>query len=100
MLSKFCYLLSKSEEFMAIVSSVKVSKRYQISVPAAARHLLNINSGDRLLVDSQDGILVLVPEPENYTQVLSGLHKEIWDGLIAQEYINQERSAWTDSQND
>ena len=65
---------------MTNITSVKVSKRYQIAVPALARQLLNIKSGDRLLVDIQDGIMVLLPEPENYTEAMAGLHKEIWDG--------------------
>jgi AbrB family looped-hinge helix DNA binding protein len=82
---------------MTVSTSVKVSKRYQIAVPAVARELLNIKSGDRLLVDIQDGIIVLIPEPNSYTQVLAGLHKEIWEGVDAQKYVNEERSSWADS---
>lgn len=79
---------------MAKYTTVKVSKRYQIAVPSLARQLLSIKSGDRLLVDIQDGIMVLIPEPENYTKAMAGLHKEIWQGLDAQEYIHEERNAW------
>jgi AbrB family looped-hinge helix DNA binding protein len=82
---------------MTVSTSVKVSKRYQIAVPAIAREILNIKSGDRLLVDIQDGIIVLIPEPENYTQSMSGLHKEIWEGLDAQKYVEEERNSWADS---
>jgi len=39
--------------------SVKVSSRYQIVVPRIARERLNIQRGDRLLVDVQDGLLIL-----------------------------------------
>lgn len=78
-------------------TTVKVSKRYQIAVPAIARQLLNIHSGDRLLVDVQDGILLLLPEPDSYTDALSGLHKEIWEGSNTQEYLDQGRNAWGDS---
>ncbi len=85
---------------MTNITSVKVSKRYQIAVPALARQLLNIKSGDRLLVDIQDGIMVLLPEPENYTEAMAGLHKEIWDGADAQEYVDQERNAWAGSAKD
>ena len=35
-------------------TTVKVSSRYQIAVPASVRAHLNIHSGDRLLVDIQD----------------------------------------------
>lgn len=75
--------------------SVKVSNRYQIAVPQHARKRLKIKSGDRLLVDVQDGMIVLLPEPENYTQTLAGLHREIWEKSGA--YIIGERNAWTDS---
>ncbi len=74
--------------------SVKVSNRYQIAVPQHARKQLKIKSGDRLLVDVQDGMIVLVPEPQNYTQALAGLHREIWDK--SGEYIIGERNAWND----
>lgn len=82
---------------MTVTTSVKVSKRYQIAVPAVARQQLNIKSGDRLLVDIQDGIIVLIPEPENYTEAMAGLHKDIWDGVDVKDYINEERNAWNDS---
>ncbi len=78
-------------------TSVKVSKRYQIAVPAIARKLLNIKSGDRLLVDIQDGVMILIPEPDNYTQALAGLHKEVWEGVQTQKYIEEQRDAWVDS---
>jgi AbrB family looped-hinge helix DNA binding protein len=61
------------------VPSVKVSNRYQIAVPQHARKQLKIKSGDRLLVDVQDGMMILLPEPQNYTQSLAGLHREIWE---------------------
>ncbi len=71
--------------------TVKVSKRFQIAVPGAVRRELNIQSGDRLLVDVQDGMIILLPQPSNYTQHLAGLHKEIWEGKAAQEYLDEER---------
>lgn len=79
---------------MAIYPSVKVSKRYQIAVPAAARQQLNIQSGDRLIVDIQDGMLILIPEPDDYSKHLAGLHQEIWRGIDVQQYINEERNSW------
>ncbi len=77
--------------------TVKVSGRYQIAVPSLARRLLKIKKGDRLLVDIQDGALVLLPEPENYTRRLAGLHSGTWDGKEAQKYIEEERQTWENS---
>lgn len=77
--------------------SVKVSSRYQIAVPRVARERLNIESGDRLLVDVQDGLLILIPQPRDYVAHLAGLHGEIWADLDTAAYLEQERKAWTDS---
>jgi AbrB family looped-hinge helix DNA binding protein len=74
--------------------SVKVSKRYQIALPSLARKQLNIQAGDRLLVDIQDGMIVLLPQPENYAEYLAGLHKDIWQDVDTDAYLEQERDAW------
>ncbi len=81
-------------------TSVKVSAKYQIAVPQVARKKLNIKKGDRLLVDVQDGVIVLIPEPKRYTAYLQGLHGEIWKGVDIQKYLNGERAAWTNSASD
>ena len=73
---------------------VKVSKKHQIAVPSAVRKQLGIKSGDVLLVELRDGYAVLLPEPQDYSQRLRGLHREIWEGVEPQEYVRQEREAW------
>jgi AbrB family looped-hinge helix DNA binding protein len=80
--------------------SVKVSAKYQIAVPQIARRKLNIKKGDRLLVDVQDGVIVLIPQPKRYTDHLQGLHSEIWKGVDVEKYLNGERDAWTNSASD
>jgi len=82
-----------------MTTSVKVSAKYQIAVPQIARKKLNIQKGDRLLVDVQDGVIVLIPEPKRYTEYLQGLHGDIWKGVDIEKYINGERDAWTNSAN-
>ena len=83
--------------------SIKVSKRHQVVLPSAACRQLHIEAGDRLLVDVQDGVLVLIPQPEDYVEHLAGLHREIWEGVdrepSGRDYLNQERNAWTPSNN-
>jgi AbrB family looped-hinge helix DNA binding protein len=81
-------------------TSVKVSARYQIAVPQIARKKLNIKKGDRLIVDVQDGVIVLIPQPKSYTNYLQGLHSEIWKNIDTQKYLNEERGSWTNSAND
>ena len=84
---------------MAETISVKVSNRYQIALPSLARKQLNIQAGDRLLVDIQDGMIVLLPQPENYAAYLAGLHKDIWQDLDTDAYLEQERDAWLQASN-
>ncbi len=75
-------------------TTVKVSGRYQISLPSEARRLLKIEAGDRLLVDVQDGMVILLPRPDDYVSYLAGLHRELWQGVDAAAYLNEERAAW------
>ena len=73
---------------------VKVSSRNQIAVPAIARERLKIHSGDILLVDVQDGMVILTPKPSNYTRHLAGLHREVWEAVNTKEYLIEERKKW------
>lgn len=75
---------------------VKVSNKHQIAVPAAVRKELHIESGDHLLVEVRNGHILLMPEPGNYSQHLRGLHRQIWEGIEPQEYVQREREAWTE----
>jgi AbrB family looped-hinge helix DNA binding protein len=80
-------------------TTVKVSSKYQIAVPQIARKKLNIKQGDLLLVDVQDGVIVLIPQPKRYTDYLQGLHSEIWKDIDTRKYLDGERKAWTNSAN-
>ncbi len=82
------------------METVKVSGRYQISLPSRARRSLGIEAGDRLIVVVQDGLLILLPQPEDYVSYLSGLHREVWDGIDTTTYLNEERATWSISNED
>lgn len=79
---------------MSAKDSVKVSRRYQISLPSRARRELNIEAGDRLLVDVQDNMIILIPRPEDYVTYMAGLHKDLWSKIDADRYLNEERQSW------
>ena len=74
--------------------TVKVSSRNQIALPSEARKKLGIRPGDRLLVEVQDGVLMLIPQPDDYVAAMAGLHREVWEGVDANAYLNEERNAW------
>ncbi|HNS40380.1 MAG: AbrB/MazE/SpoVT family DNA-binding domain-containing protein [Anaerolineae bacterium] len=82
------------------METVKVSGRYQISLPSRARRELDIEAGDRLMVVVQDGMLILLPQPRDYVEAMAGLHNEIWKGIDTTTYLNEERAIWTASDED
>ena len=77
-----------------MATEVKVSSKHQIAVPASVRRQLSIEAGDYLLVEVEDGAIVLIPKPVNPVDELQGLGREIWEGVDAQEYVNRERDEW------
>lgn len=79
-----------------MTTTVKVSSRNQIVIPSEARRALGIEPGDHLIVSVRDGLLVMIPKPDNILAHLRGLHKEIWADVDVEEYINEERDAWQD----
>ncbi|MFB8790964.1 MAG: hypothetical protein U7123_19440 [Potamolinea sp.] len=38
--------------------------------------------------------VTLTPKPKRSILELEGLGKELWNGIDAQEYVNQERDSW------
>jgi AbrB family looped-hinge helix DNA binding protein len=82
----------KKENYMKSV--VVLSSKNQIAIPKAARKKLSIGPGDHLILDVEKDSLILKPKPKSYTKHLRGLHKDIWEGLDATEYIRRERKAW------
>lgn len=82
---------------MQSTETVKVSGRYQISLPSRARRELGIDAGDRLMVVVQDGMLILLPQTEDYARHMAGLHREIWEEIDTTVYLNEERATWATS---
>ncbi len=79
-----------------MTTTVKVSSRNQIVIPAEARRALGIEPGDQLIVSVRDGLLVMIPKPDDILAQLRGLHKEVWADVDVEDYINEERDAWQD----
>lgn len=93
----FCPFTTRSNLLLNLTLPVtaKVSKRHQIALPSRARRALNIRPGDRRLVDIQDGLLILVPRPEDYVAHMAGLHRDVWADVDGAQYVDEEREAWT-----
>lgn len=74
--------------------SVKISSKHQIAVPSAIRKELGLAAGDYLLVDVDDGAIILVPKPIDPIEELRGLGQEVWNDVDAQDYVDRERDEW------
>jgi AbrB family looped-hinge helix DNA binding protein len=61
-----------------MVASVKVSTKYQISIPSEARRRLGIEAGNRLSVEIVDGAMVLRLRPELASERLWGIGRGLY----------------------
>ena len=71
--------------------SVKVSSKYQVSIPSEARRRLGIEAGDRLSVEVAGESLVLRIRPEKPSDRLRGLGREGWRGIDPVTYVRELR---------
>jgi hypothetical protein len=60
---------------------------------------LSIEAGDRLLVDIQDGLIILILDSEDFVAYLAGLRCEIRQGISTLIFLNEERVSWQESSN-
>jgi|Deesub1362A_J573_1020465.scaffolds.fasta_scaffold09063_2 AbrB family looped-hinge helix DNA binding protein len=72
----------------------KVSSKYQIVIPKKIREMLGLRPGDQLLLTVEGGKVVMRPRPRSYARHLRGLHKKVWQGIDATEYVRKERESW------
>lgn len=77
------------------MGTVKVSRKNQIAVPSEVRRKLGIRPGDRLQVEVEEGKMVLRPEADDWVDRLASIAPEIWEGVDAQEYVNELRGEWS-----
>jgi AbrB family looped-hinge helix DNA binding protein len=73
-------------------STVRLSSKYQIVIPQAAREALSLEAGDELLVLCKSDRVVIIPKPRKFAKRTAGLHREIWQG--AEAYLQNERKDW------
>jgi AbrB family looped-hinge helix DNA binding protein len=66
---------------------VTMNSKNQIMIPKLARRKLAIGPGNPLILRVEKDSLILKPKPKSYTKHLRGLHKDVWEGLDATEYI-------------
>ncbi|MBA2754738.1 MAG: AbrB/MazE/SpoVT family DNA-binding domain-containing protein [Chloroflexia bacterium] len=76
---------------------VTIDHEHHIAVPTAIRDQLRLHPGDQLIAHVRDGDIVLVPEHGDAVDQLRGLHREIWEGVDIDHYLDRERDSWETS---
>ena len=82
------------------MTTVKVSKKHQIAVPAAVRRQLGIRAGDRLRVEIDGSSMILrrerptKPAPTTLREFLD-LAPELWEGIDSAGYLRELRDEWS-----
>ena len=70
---------------------VTLNSKNQIVIPKAARKKLAIEPRDQLILGMEEDTLILKAKPKSYTKHLRGLHRGIWRGVDATDYVKKER---------
>jgi len=73
---------------------IKISSKYQIIIPREVRVKLNLKAGDKLIIKTNNGKIVIYPQPKSYAKYTLGLGKEIWQDIDATEYVRKEKETW------
>ena len=71
---------------------VRLSSKYQVVIPQAAREALGLEAGDELLVLVKADRVVMMPKPKKFAERTAGLHRDVWQG--AEAYLKDERDSW------
>jgi AbrB family looped-hinge helix DNA binding protein len=72
--------------------AAKVSSKYQVVIPKEVRESLHLQPQDTLLFLLDGDMVVLRPRPASFTDVMRGLHQELWPD--PDEWLEEERSSW------
>jgi AbrB family looped-hinge helix DNA binding protein len=73
-------------------ATVRLSSKYQVVIPQAAREALGLQAGDELLVLVKSDRVVMMPKPKKFAERTAGLHRDVWQG--AEAYLKDERDSW------
>ena len=74
--------------------TTRVSSKYQVVIPKSVRERVGVNKGDELIVTVQGSDIVLKVKPNNFTDHMLGLHREVWEDVDATDYVDGERASW------
>jgi antitoxin PrlF len=72
-----------------------LTDKYQITIPSDIRKRLGMRKGDRLVLEVEEGKVVMRRLDKSLAAHCAGLGKEVWDSLGgADVYLDKERATW------
>lgn len=74
--------------------TVRLGAKGQIVVPKAVREQLGLKVGDALMLVVDEQRIILRARPASFTDAMRGLHKEVWEGVDVDKWLEEERSSW------
>ena len=78
---------------MAMVETVTVTSKGQVTIPSKLRRELRITEGEKLLIIREGNAIKVVPLPK--LSKLAGVDEEIFRGKKPSEEIEVTRKEWT-----
>lgn len=67
-----------------------MSSKNQIVIPREAREALDLKPGDKLVVSTVGGRIIVMERPKSYRAALAGIAR----GLYPKDYLKKERDSW------
>jgi AbrB family looped-hinge helix DNA binding protein len=74
--------------------TVRLGPKYQIVIPKQVRDVLELRPDDSLMFIMQGTTVILRARPASFTDAMLGLHKELWEGVDPDKWLEEERSSW------
>ena len=73
------------------MSQATISQKNQIVIPKQARQGMHVGAGDQLIVETINGVTILLPKPKKIGRALKGLSS----GVYPKNYLRRERKSWS-----
>lgn len=72
------------------MAEATLSSKNQIVIPREAREALDLKPGDKLIVTTLGGKIIVMERPKSYRAALAGIARR----LYPKDYLKKERSSW------
>ncbi len=77
-----------------VISTAKLTEKFQITIPADVRRRLGLEAGDLIYLALEGDQVVLRGIKEGWTEAYRGLGAEIWKEAGGASAIERERDSW------